>query len=136
VQFEFSGKAGERNKFAEVFEGYCREHCVPDSVRQAADLALEEHLTNVLSYGFEPGAEIYAVARLNVANGCLLVEVADKGKPFNPLEVPPVDTTTPLEEKPIGGLGIHLMRHFMDELTYAHDGERNILGMTKRFPPA
>ena len=133
MKFVLSGVAGERRRFVEAFEDFCRAHLVPDAARQAADLALEEHLTNVLAYGFDPGVARHASVQLDVVENCLHVEVADTGKPFNPLDTPPVDTSLPLDEKPVGGLGVHLMRQFMDELSYTRADGRNILRMTKRF---
>jgi len=59
--------------------------------------------------------------------------VEDDARPFNPLERAPVDTTVPLDQKPLGGLGIHMIRHSMDELEYRRDGGRNILTMRKRI---
>ena len=99
----------------------------------AADVALEEHLTNVLNYGYEASAPRRVVVDLKLDNGSLCVDVADDGKPYDPLARPPVDTSLPLEEKPIGGLGVHLMRQFMDELSYAREAGKNVLRMRKRI---
>ena len=95
---------------------------MPDSARHAADLALEEHLTNVMNYGFCEGEERWISIKLGVNENALLARIADKGKAYNPLSRPPVDTSVSLEDKPIGGLGIHLMKQMMDELTYAREG--------------
>jgi anti-sigma regulatory factor (Ser/Thr protein kinase) len=108
---------------------------LPPSVVQAVDLCLEEHITNVINYGFEDPALQTIVVRLALLQGQLEVEVRDNGKPFNPLQRPEVDTAIPLEAKPIGGLGIHLMRQFMDDLNYRRESEQNILTMRKRVPP-
>jgi serine/threonine-protein kinase RsbW len=64
--------------------------------------------------------------------GELKAEVEDDGQPFNPLEAPEVDTTKPLEERTIGGLGIHLVRKLMDGLDYQRQGDRNLLTMKKK----
>jgi len=117
-----------------AFEEFCRASGVPKLTQQAADVALEEHLTNVLSYGFAPAAEKFVEVSMSVSGDSLTVEVVDKGKEFNPLEAPAVDTSLPLDQKEIGGLGVHLMRQFMDELSYAREGGRNVLRMKKRFP--
>jgi serine/threonine-protein kinase RsbW len=61
------------------------------------------------------------------------VSVEDEGKPFDPLSVPAVDTSIPLTKKPIGGLGIHLMRQFIDELSYARESGKNVLRMRKQL---
>ena len=108
---------------------------MPAVVVRAADLALEEHLTNVMNYAYDDAQPHQIRVRLAVEQGHLLIEVEDDGKPFNPLQASEVDTSVPLEQKPIGGLGIHLMRRFMDELHYHREGNRNVLGMRKRLDP-
>jgi anti-sigma regulatory factor (Ser/Thr protein kinase) len=117
----------------EAFEDFCRANCVPDAARQAADLALEEHLTNVLTYGFTEGEERWISVRLRVRNNTLCVTVTDTGSPYDPLDAPAVDTSIPLEEKPIGGLGVHLMKQVMDNLSHTREGRKNVLQMTKAF---
>ena len=133
MEFFLTGKPGERGRFVAAFENFCRWFEVPESARQAADLALEEHLTNVLNYGFSDGEERWVAVRLIVDNKALHAQVSDTGKAYDPLSEPLVDTSIPLEEKPIGGLGIYLMRQSMDELTYVREEGRNVLRMTKEF---
>ena len=133
MQFTLTGEAPERRRFVEAFEEFARVHRIPAAARQAADLAIEEHLTNVLSHGYEPGVTPRIVIRMETDAHWLRVEVEDNGKPYDPLTTPPVDTSIPLEEKPIGGLGVHLMRQFMDELSYAREAGKNVLRMGKRI---
>lgn len=133
MEYNLTGQAGERRKFLEAFEEFCRQNCVPDAARKAADLALEEHLTNVLNYGFKDGDQRLISVSLHVENDALYVKVTDTGKAYDPLWRPAVDTSLSLEEKPIGGLGVHLMRQFMDALSYMRDGQTNVLWMTKGF---
>ena len=133
MEFFLTGQPGERQRFVCAFEDFCRQNGVPDSARHAADLALEEHLTNVMNYGFCEGEERWISIKLGVNENALLARIADKGKAYNPLSRPPVDTSVPLEDKPIGGLGIHLMKQMMDELTYAREGQINVLRMIKSY---
>jgi len=62
---------------------------------------------------------------------CLVIE--DDAGPFNPLDAPAVDTSLPLEQKPLGGLGILLIRKSVDELEYRRSGNRNVLVMKNRL---
>lgn len=133
LQIVLSGQPGEREIVVRGLQEFCREWRMPRAVANAADVALEEHLTNVLTYGYEPGAPHRVVVGLKVEGDCLCVDVEDDGKPFDPLATPRADTSLPLEDKPIGGLGVHLMRQFMDELSYVRESGMNILRMTKRF---
>ena len=136
MQIVLNGESEDRKGVVRGLEQFCRERRVPPGVMNAADVALEEHLTNVLSYGYEPGAPRRVVVSMKVERGCLCVSVEDEGKPFNPLSVPAVDTSIPLTEKPLGGLGVHLMRQFIDELSYARESGKNVLRMRKRLTSA
>jgi anti-sigma regulatory factor (Ser/Thr protein kinase) len=114
---------------------FARDHQLSIKVLQAADLSLEEHLTNVMSYGFDDAHTHEILVRLEIVNGEFQIEVEDDGKAFNPLEYPEPNLSLPLSERPLGGLGIHLIRSFMDELGYRREGERNVFQMRKRLQP-
>jgi len=125
--------SADRQRLVRALEEFGREHQVPAKALQAADLALEEHLTNISHYAFDDEAVHDLVVRLSIEEDCLQVEVEDDGKPFNPLAAPPVDTSVPLDQKPIGGLGLHLIRQFMDQCHYRRQGGKNLLRMRKRL---
>ena len=133
VEIVLQNRPEERSRLLKALETFADEHQFSAKVRHAADLALEEHLTNVLKYAYADTALHEIRVRLSCDNRALHVEVEDDGRAFNPLELPPVDTSIPLEERPIGGLGIQLMRQFMDALDYRREAGRNILRMTKRL---
>ena len=96
------------------------------------NLALEEAVTNVIMYAYPGGTDglvdIEAVCR----DGWLVFTISDSGKPFDPTAAKPVDTSLPAEKRSIGGLGIHLVRQIMDEVSYAREDERNILTLKKK----
>ena len=107
----------------------------PDSLVFKVNLVLEELGLNILSYGGvdverSPEVEITLVSE----DDSLTIEVSDDGRPFNPLEdavVPDVEAL--LDERSVGGLGVHLVRTMMDDLSYQRDEGRNRLKMvTKR----
>jgi anti-sigma regulatory factor (Ser/Thr protein kinase) len=133
LQIVLKNQPNEKQKVARALEQFGRDHKLPADVVHAADLALEEHLTNLMSYGFPDNREHEIEVRLTLTSD-FVIEVEDDGPPFNPLQLPPVDTTVPLEQRPIGGLGIHLIRRFMDQIEYHSDGGKNVLRMRKRLP--
>jgi serine/threonine-protein kinase RsbW len=132
LQITLTGNTKQRGHLVEALENFCTKHSLDPQVRHAADLALEEHLTNVATHG---GAH-EMVVQFRVDSGFLTIEVEDDGVAFDPSSRPPVDTSIPLEQKPIGGLGIHLMRQFLDELSYTRRAGRNVLRMKKRIVPS
>ena len=80
-------------------------------------LAVDEAATNVMLHGYQGqgGSLEIEVERLK---GDLLVYLRDEAPPFDPTTVPPPDLTLPLSQRPIGGLGVHLVRRAMDEVSY------------------
>jgi serine/threonine-protein kinase RsbW len=124
-----------RRRLVAALESFAQREQVPAPAVQAIDLALEEHLTNIATHGAQGvGAEI--LVRLMIAAECLVAEVEDSGPPFNPLDRPEVDVGVPLEQRSIGGLGIHLTRKMTDEQSYRREGGRNIFRMSKRLGAA
>ncbi len=123
---------GELRQIGAWVATFAETHKISDAARHAIDLALEEWLTNVVSYAFSDNAEHWITLRLECSAGEVRMTVEDDGREFNPLDRPPVDTTEPLETRGIGGLGIHMIRKLMDRVEYHRDGGRNILTMTRR----
>ena len=97
-------------------------------------LALEEALVNIIKYAYAD-THIHYIYICTASNGTTLtLTVVDDGQPFNPLESNKADTDSPLEERPIGGLGILLMRRLADSMDYKRTREGcNVLTLTKRY---
>ena len=91
----------------------------------------DELLANVIAHGFVDDGEHEVEVRVELAGRRLVLSVSDDGVPFDPLAVASPDTSQPLEDRAIGGLGIHLVRHLVDEATYERRGERNVLTVVK-----
>lgn len=91
-------------------------------------LAVNEAVTNVLLHGYDerPGPVSVSV---EADDGDLLVRLGDDAPLFDPTSVPPPDVHRPLEERPLGGLGVHMMRQLTDELVYqvTGDGKNELL---------
>jgi sigma-B regulation protein RsbU (phosphoserine phosphatase) len=93
-------------------------------------LVLDEVVTNVLTYS---GAEDLMID-LRVEPQRLTLVVSDNGEPFDPLTVPEPDTSLPLQERQIGGLGIHLVKNIMSDVTYTYENGHNVLKMILELP--
>jgi anti-sigma regulatory factor (Ser/Thr protein kinase) len=113
---------------------FCRERGLPAEIEGDLSLALEEILMNVIRYGHPEGGKHEIQVGLSLEGDCLIAAVEDDGVPFNPMEAPEPDMHSPLEDGPIGGLGIHLVKNLMDQLEYRRAGGRNRLVLRKRVP--
>jgi sigma-B regulation protein RsbU (phosphoserine phosphatase) len=103
------------------------------STTMSINLALEEAVVNVMSYAYPAGTvgnvNIEAVANDNR----LKFIISDWGTPFDPTAEKEVDTTLSAEERPIGGLGIHLVRQIMDSINYERIDGKNVLTLRKKL---
>src|SRR5262245_33933777 len=114
-------------------ERFGHDHRIPESVVQAVTLALDEVITNTISYGYDDQVPHEIRVHLTLADGRLSAEVEDDARPFNPLTAPRPDLTSPVEARPVGGLGVHLVRSMMDQVDYRRESGKNHLIMSKRL---
>lgn len=99
-----------------------------------AGLAIEELVTNCLKYGHDHPRGHCVAVRVEYVDGELRLRVEDDGRPFNPLDRPAPDLTLPAGERPLGGLGLHLLRRMFDRMEYRRVGGRNEVRLFKRDP--
>ena len=125
----------EIERLAVVVETFTAAHHLPDAIAFAFNLSLDEVVANVILYGFDDVQDHEIVVRLRLDAGVMHAEIIDEGRPFNPLDVPPPDLDAPIEERRIGGLGLHIVREMMDHLDYKREQGRNILRLSKRIVP-
>jgi len=95
-------------------------------------LAIEELVTNCIKYGYDDSGNHTVDIALSVDEGTMRMDVVDDGRAFNPLEAAPPDLSLAMGDRPIGGLGIHLLRELADEVTYERRDGTNRLTLTKR----
>jgi anti-sigma regulatory factor (Ser/Thr protein kinase) len=119
---------------ADALDAFAADNRLPEAAVQAAQVALDELLSNTVRAGYEPGAPAGEIeVGFSVRSSQLEIVITDDARPFNPLERPDPDVAAPLEEKPIGGLGIYLVKKLMDAVEYERVGERNRLRLGKRL---
>ena len=96
------------------------------------NLALEELGLNIMNHGHDEGLHEFEITLISEADA-LTIEIVDDGRPFDPLnDAPQPDTGAPIEDRPIGGLGVHLVRTMMDEMHYRRESGRNHLTLVTR----
>ena len=114
------------------FEGSCRAAGFAEHTVLELRVVAEEVLTNIAKYGFEPGARPAVEMSFSFTDAAAIVEFRDQGPPFDPLAQPPPDLGAPLEQRPLGGLGLTLVRALVEEVHYVRDGPTNLLRLVKR----
>jgi anti-sigma regulatory factor (Ser/Thr protein kinase) len=132
AEYRLRNDPAESRRIEEWMKSFAEAAHLSPEARNAFDLALVEWVTNIISYTHEDGRERWIQVRFLASPDQARIEVEDDGREFNPLKLPPVDTSAPLEQRPIGGLGIHLIRRLMDSVEYRREAGHNILTMSRR----
>jgi len=132
-EIRLNNNISEVNRAVEQVEAFGEERGLSLKIINTVNLALDELVTNIVSYGYDDEARHEIVIELLLDDEKLTVNVIDDAKAFNPLDQPEPDIDLPLEEKKIGGLGIHLIRNLLDELEYNRVGNKNVFTMKKKI---
>jgi serine/threonine-protein kinase RsbW len=127
--------AGSIAAFSQFVRGGAIAAGVAENEFGKLDLILEEILVNVARYAYSPESGAVEVAYTPAGPHQLLVEIADFGRVFNPLQADPPDLSRGLAERPIGGLGVFLVRSMVDSIAYRREGDRNVLAFTFPLDP-
>ena len=114
-------------------EDFAQEQAWPPDLVFQVKLVLEELGVNIVNHGHDDDARHEIEIEIASAADALTIEIADDGRPFDPLtEAPEPDIESALEDRPIGGLGVHLVRTMMDEARYRREEGKNRLTLVKR----
>ena len=120
-------------KLQEFVEEICEQAGFDMSVTMSLNLALEEAVTNVIDYAYPEGTEGNVDIVGEISGKQLKFIISDSGQEFDPTAAPEADITLGVEDRPIGGLGIYLVRKIMDSVSYERTDGKNVLSMTKKL---
>jgi anti-sigma regulatory factor (Ser/Thr protein kinase) len=133
-KIEIVNKMGEIEKIADFVDQIGEELHLSMAMVAGINLALEEAIANVIMYAYPKKEEKEPITLIaEYKDNELDFILSDKGVPFDPTKAPEADVTLPVEERPIGGLGIFLIRKIMGEVSYQRIDGENKLKMTKKL---
>lgn len=118
---------------ATFVEGVCEEVGMDAGTTMQMNLAMEEAVVNVMNYAYPIGEKGEIAIEATTDNGMLNFVIKDSGTPFDPTAKEDADTTLSAEERPIGGLGIFLVKQIMDNVNYEYKEGKNVLTLSKRI---
>ena len=106
----------------------------PMKAQMQINVAMDEMFVNIARYAYAPGEGDATVRfELDEATRTAMITLIDSGVPFNPLAAAEPDTTSAAEDRPIGGLGIFLVRKTMDDVQYEYRDGHNVFSMKKKI---
>lgn len=124
----------ELQRFITTLTEFARVGGLPEEVSFSVQLAIDELFTNIVSYGYDDEDSHQVEIKMSVQNRELRIDLIDDAKQFDPLhEAAQPDLDASLEDRRIGGVGIHLVKTMMDDVSYKYEDSKNHLKLVKKF---
>jgi anti-sigma regulatory factor (Ser/Thr protein kinase)/class 3 adenylate cyclase len=136
LDVSLANRLTEIPRLAAIIDAFCERHDFDPSVANAVNLALDELLTNTISYGYEDDAEHRIDVALLLEGETLSVRLSDDAVAFDPSVPPSPNLEGDIDARTIGGLGVHFVHTLMDAVDYRRAGGHNELTLKKRVAPA
>lgn len=123
----------ELDRLAAEVGNFCRANGIDSDVTFNITLAFEELISNTINYGYDPGHSDQIRVSMRIEDGWLTAHITDCGRAFDPLqEAPEPDLDAAVEDRAIGGLGVHLVRTVIDSVSYRRDAGCNVITLHTR----
>lgn len=136
VETEFARTLSDRRAGFQAMmddaEAFLAGQAIPENIVGQMMIALDEIVSNIFDHGARDGEPTISI-RLHAGRDKVTAEIADDGIAFDPLQSAEPNTSLSADERPIGGLGIHLVRKMMDDVRYDRVHRQNRLRFHKSF---
>lgn len=133
ISFRMTNKENCFQCFQPKVEAFSAAHNLPQKVVFHLTLVLDELVTNIINYGYADFDEHPIDVSLSIEGNIFTIRIEDNAEPFNILEAPEPELDTPLDDrlKPIGGMGVHLVKSMVHLINYERKDGKNILTLNK-----
>lgn len=133
MQIQIENKLDEIPGVMAALEEFADNSGLDMGAAQAAELVLDELLANIISYGYTDSDTHQITVELSVVDGAMTIRIVDDGMAFDPFEQDAPDLESSIERRELGGLGIHLVKKFMDEYSYQRIDDHNTVILLKKL---
>ena len=135
LRVSLSPRLSAVRSLAQMVEEFGDANRLPDQQVYMINLALDELITNTVSYGLRGIARPRIEVALEISDSMLVLTMVDNGQKFDPTQDTDPDLSSTVEERPIGGLGLHLIKTFADRVNYEYSDGRNRLTLEHDLKP-
>ncbi|KIL99338.1 Serine phosphatase RsbU regulator of sigma subunit / Serine-protein kinase RsbW [Paramagnetospirillum magnetotacticum MS-1] len=123
---------GELERLAELVDSFIEKHRLPEKLAFNLNVCLDELITNIISYGYDDEDHHEILVEFVYDGREFVTSIIDDAKEYNPfIEAPIPDLDLDVDDRPIGGLGVFLVKEFMDGTEYVHEAGRNTTTLRK-----
>ncbi len=131
IKFKLTNRLKDLDVLCEHVGSFCEKCGIAKKQKFEINLAMDELFTNIINHGFHDEAEHQIHVTCNKEGQTVTITIRDDGVPFNPLEAPQPNLNCTFSDREIGGLGIHLIKAYIDQIEYHRDTDANVLTLTK-----
>jgi len=122
----------ELDRLATLVDGFVDKNSLPDKLAFNLNVCLDELITNIISYGYDDDAPHDIVVSFRYDGRELVTSITDDAREYDPfVQAPEPDLDLDVDDRPIGGLGVFLVKEFMDATEYRHDAGHNVTTLRK-----
>ena len=123
----------EIDKLNDSFNEFCEQYKIPSAVYRKFNIVFDELINNIVSYGYTDDDEHELKVIINITEDKLVVSIEDDATAFNPLNLATPDTEASIEDREIGGLGVHMVKKLMDNVSYKRFIKKNMTTLYKTY---
>jgi serine/threonine-protein kinase RsbW len=134
-QLKIRNDINELNRVVAFLDNLEEEWKFPANLKTSFNLVLEEALTNIIFYAYEKNTENEIILEFEMEENQLKIILKDNGKPYDPTQQEDPDINLSAEDRPIGGLGIFLIKQMMNQVSYQRRENTNQLTLVKKWEP-
>lgn len=131
LTLHFSNNAEEAPRVAKRVEHFLHDEKVSESITNKVLLCIDELITNIIAHAYTDKQEHAVLLECRVLDKHLELELRDDGVAFDPRSQTRPNVKLSVDDRSIGGLGIHLVTTLMDKIDYRREGDYNVLTITK-----
>jgi len=131
IEFVLKNNLMELNKLSTILDEYFTRFGLDKLDLHDINLVLEEWFTNLIHHGFDDGQDSKVRIVVEVTEKEFFITFSDEGKYFNPRNFSLPDLKKPLEQRAVGGIGLHLIFRLMDSIKYSKQNGVNVLQLKK-----
>ncbi len=131
VELWLDNRLEEIGRLVDTLQGFLDEHGLPATLGHRLAVVFDELLSNTINYGYPQGGAHQIRVLVELSGRTISILIEDDAVEFNPLDAPEPDLELGVEDRPIGGLGVHLVRTLMDSVSWSRDNGRNRLALAK-----
>ena len=133
IELRLTNKLAEIDRCLAALGEICERFELPTEIQNNFSVVLDDLLNNVINYAYEEHGEHIIDVILSTDGQRFIVSVTDEGVEFDPFARREPDVSSSLDDREIGGLGIHLIRNLMDDYSYRRVGGKNVTTLMKRL---